>query len=164
MIRNPKTCFFIFIIIVFILTGNAESIENKIEKPKKTSNKVTLEKRQKNNCLPLIDERYYMMILGLICHSEIIDPGIIAKNTIDPSGHAELRIIDPYTKKEITGFKMPPNYLIKNKLWKDELFSMRGVRPDPEIDKGIVKKNYTLNMQYEMNTVNPYSKNKRFGY
>jgi hypothetical protein len=124
MIINKKTCFTILMFIVFILTGNAVSIENKIEQQKKTSNKLTLKKVQKNKCRPYIDEKYSMIILGKNCHSELIDPGIIAKNAIDPSVHAELRVIDPYTKKEITWDKMPcfgfnkPETMLKDKNYK----------------------------------------------
>jgi hypothetical protein len=107
MIRNPKTCFFVFMSFVFIFMDITVSGENNIEQQKNTANKLTFEKRQKNKCLPWVDERYYMMIIGRNCHSDLIDPGIIAKNAYDPSIQHELRVIDPYTKKEITWDKMP---------------------------------------------------------
>jgi len=107
MTVNLKTCFIFSISIVFILPDFAMPNENKIEQQEKTSNKITLEKMRKKKGFPRIDERYSMMIIGPDCHSDTIDPGIIAKNTFDPSVHHELRVIDPYTKREITWDKIP---------------------------------------------------------
>ncbi|NLD37190.1 MAG: hypothetical protein GX654_10005 [Desulfatiglans sp.] len=107
MLVNLKTCFIISIFIVFILPDFAVSGENKIEEQRKSSDKMILEKMHKEKCLPQIDERYSMMIFGLNSHSYLIDPGILAKNTLEPNVHAELRVINPYTKKEITWNRMP---------------------------------------------------------
>ncbi len=107
MTVNLKTCFLIPIFIVLILPDFVVSNENKIEEQGIASNKMTWEKMRKKQNFPRINERYSMMIIGPDCPSDTIDPGIIAKNAFDPSVHPELRVIDPYTKKEITWDKMP---------------------------------------------------------
>ncbi|MBN1906638.1 MAG: hypothetical protein JW927_16265 [Deltaproteobacteria bacterium] len=167
MLVNLKTCFFISIFIAFILPDFAVSGENKIEEHDKASNKMTLEKKHKKKCRPRIDERYSMMIIGPDCHSEFIDPGIIAKNTFDPNVHAELRIINPYTKHESSGCKKENHGSLQHKpgiSWVDKLFSMNVIKPDPEIGTAIVKNTFDLNTYYEGRIVDPYSRNKTHGY
>ncbi|MGD9161592.1 MAG: hypothetical protein PVG39_24475 [Desulfobacteraceae bacterium] len=107
MAKNQKICFLLSIYFILFLPDIAMSDENNTDQQGVSSNKISMVKMRKKKCLPWIDERYYMMIIGPNCHSDPVDPEIIVKKTYDPNIHHELRIIDPYTKREITGYKGP---------------------------------------------------------
>lgn len=167
MTINSKTYFILFIFIVFIFADITMSGENKIEKQRKSENKITLSKILKKKILPWIDERFSMMIIGPNCHSDRVDPGIIAKNTLDPNAHAELIIINPYTKNESSGCKKENHGSLQHKpgiSWIDKLFSMNVIKPDPGIDTAIVKNTFDPNTHYEGRIIDPYRGNNAYGY
>lgn len=165
--KNMKIYFTLSICWLFILSDFAVSGENKIEQPETSSNKISLAKTLKKKILPWIDERYSMMIIGPDCHSDTIDPGIIAKNTLDPNVHAELLIINPYTKNESSRCKKENHENFQHKSgvsWIDKLFSMNVIKPDPGIDTAIVNNTFNPSTQYKGRIVDPYRRNMEYGY
>ena len=116
MTKIRKTCLFLSSCFVLLFSGVALSDDTKVEKKNDSMDMAQIEMMQKKKCLPLVDERYYMMIIGPNCHSDSVDPEIIVKKKDDPNIHPELRIIDPYTRKELTGNKGKGFGLFQHKL------------------------------------------------
>lgn len=103
MTRNQKSYFFLSICFI-LLPGIAVSEENKKVPKKNSQDKAKIEKMlkyQSGTVLPFKDIKYSMKIIK---PNPNIDSEIV-KNTFDPYIDYKLRIINPYTRKEITGKK-----------------------------------------------------------
>ena len=114
MIKKLHVCFTLSICIILFMPGIAASEENKKDLKSNGSGKTQTEKMIKNQPLPVFpwtDNKYSMRILIPNPH---LDPEIV-KNTFDPGIDYKLRIIDPYTRKEITGNKGPCPGLLHRK-------------------------------------------------
>lgn len=104
MIKTQHVCFILLICFILFLPGIAVSEENK-SKPENTgSDKARIEKKLMNLSgfdLPRMGKKYSM---NIIRPNPNIDPEIV-KNTYDHSIDYKLRIINPCTKREVTGSK-----------------------------------------------------------
>ena len=105
MTKKQTTCLFLLMILIFLFSGTSMSGESKVDQ-KPVSDKPQTEKMVKNQPSPVFpwtDKKYSMRIIR---PNPNLDPEIV-KNTFDPNVDYKLRIIDPYTRKEITGYKGP---------------------------------------------------------
>ena len=105
MTKKQTTCLFLLMILIFLFSGTSMSGESKVDQ-KPVSDKPQTEKMIKHHPLqvfPWTDKKYSMRIIR---PNPNLDPEIV-KNTFDPNVDYKLRIIDPYTRKEITGYKGP---------------------------------------------------------
>lgn len=106
MTKNLKTCFVLSICLILFLPGIVVSEEIKKENKKNCLDKAQIKKElkyQSGLVIPRAENEYSMKIFR---PNPNIDDKII-KNTFDPNIDYKLRIINPYTKKEITGYKGP---------------------------------------------------------
>lgn len=105
MIINRKNCIILSIFIIFFMGGKAMSdeIKKELQPPKDKDQIKKIFKKGIPPAVPCTKGRFSMRIIRP-------NPGIdseIVKNTFDPNIDYKLRIIDPYTGKEITGSKGP---------------------------------------------------------
>ena len=102
MTKKQKTCLFLSGCFILLFSGVTFSDEAKAEKKVKPADKAQTEempKLQPKPVFPWDDKNYSMQIIRP-------KPGVdnqIVKNNFDPNIDYKLRIIDPYTKREITG-------------------------------------------------------------
>ena len=104
MEKKRKTALFLTIILVFLFSGIAMSDETKVDKKSDLTDKAQIEKMLKKKSGPVFhwtDKKFSMKVIR---PNPNIDSEIV-KNTYDPNIDYKLRIIDPYTRKEITGYK-----------------------------------------------------------
>ena len=106
MEKKRKTGLFLTIILTFLFSGVTMSDETKADKENPLSDKTQIEKilkKQTGFAFHRKDDKFSM---NIIRPNPSIDSEIV-KNTFDPNTDYRLRIIDPYTGKEITGCKGP---------------------------------------------------------
>ena len=104
MTRNLKTCFFLSIYIIF-LPGFGYSEEAKIAAPREGSAaRSQIEKMVKHHSGVVSPKAKKKFSMNIIRPNPDIDPEIVM-NTFDSNIDYKLRIINPYTRKEITGYK-----------------------------------------------------------
>ena len=104
MEKKRKTGLFLTIILVFLFSGGTMSDGTKVDKKGPLSDKTQIEKMHKKQTglvFHRINEKFSM---NIIRPNPNIDSAIV-KNTFDPNTDYKLRIIDPSTRKEITGFR-----------------------------------------------------------
>lgn len=130
MEKKRKTGLFLTIILTFLFSGVTMSDETKADKENPLSDKTQKEempKKQSGHVFLRTDKKFSMNIIRP--PSPNIDSEIV-KNNFDPNTDYKLRIIDPYTGKEITGYKGPCSGSFQHKfLPKDKGYETRGIVP-----------------------------------
>lgn len=161
MTKNQKVCLFLSGFLFLIFSGSAVADKTLVDKKYLLPDKAQIEKNLLNQSGIVFpwEEEFSMHIIKPFPN---IDCEII-KNTFNFNTDFELRIIDPYTKKETTGRKEPCLGPLQNNLNRsrtDEKYSMVIIRPDPNIDPGIVVNMYNPDIDYKLRVINPYTKNE----
>ena len=114
MARNIKTCFIFSTCLLIFLPGFVCSEEEKATDARESTEKVKIEKKlmQKPTLVfPWPAKEYSMKI---ITPNLNLDPEIV-KNITEPGTEYSMNIIDPYTKRNRTGYIDPSFGLCPNK-------------------------------------------------
>ena len=166
MLKKHKTCLFLSMCLIFLFSGITISDEVDADNKDNIPDKAQIEKMLKQQPIIIFPWRIEEYSLKVISPNPDIDSKIV-KNNYDQSVEYKLRIFNPFTKKEITGKKGPCVGSLQNNLqflWTDKKYSMKIIRPNPDIDPEIVKNFINPYVNYNLMIIDPYTKKITKGY
>lgn len=160
MKKNQKTCIILAMCLIFLMPGYASSNEEKVDFQSTLSDKVQTGKRPKYQSGLEFPWTQWEFSMDVPRSNPQIDSEAV-ENTFGPILGYKPIYLNPYTKKEITGYNWALLGSFQQELqllWTDGKYSMRVLRPNLNIDRKIVKNTYDPNIDYKLRVINPYVK------